>query len=124
MVKGDINFKGFTNLAQKLDEKANLKDIKEVVQLNTAELQEGMQKRASFKGHYEGKNFVKPTGTTKRSIGIDMQDGGFRGVVGPRTEYAPYLEYGTRFMAAQPFIRPSFFVQKYKFIKDIKRLMR
>jgi HK97 gp10 family phage protein len=32
---------------------------------------------------------------------------GLLGVVGTKTEYAPYVEFGTRYMAAQPFLRPA-----------------
>jgi HK97 gp10 family phage protein len=34
--------------------------------------------------------------------------GRFRVVVGSNVEYAPYLEFGTRRMAARPFLRPAF----------------
>jgi HK97 gp10 family phage protein len=35
-----------------------------------------------------------------------------------------YLEYGTRFMDAQPFVRPAYNEQKAKFIRDMNKLTR
>ena len=128
MGKSSIEFKGFVNIQEKLLKNATMSDVKEIVKMNTAELQKGMQRNASFNGHYEyqkgEKVFVKPTGTTKRSITLDIKSGGLKGLVYPTTNYASYLEYGTRFMSAQPFIKPAFFVQKYKFVKDLSRLMK
>ncbi|NHJ18497.1 hypothetical protein ET008_06280 [Lactococcus garvieae] len=44
--------------------------------------------------------------------------------VGPYANYASYLEYGTRKMAKQPFIKPSFNIQKEVFKRDLERLMK
>jgi HK97 gp10 family phage protein len=92
--------------------------------VNGAELHSKVMKNADFKGHYEGKKFKKPTGTTKRSIMLDFKDGGLTAEVEPETEYSPYLEYGTRFMEAQPFVRPALEVQGEQFVKDLKKLLR
>lgn len=32
---------------------------------------------------------------------------GLLGIVGTNVEYAPHVEFGTRYMAAQPFLRPA-----------------
>ena len=45
------------------------------------------------------------------------------GIVKPTMEYAPYVEFGTRFMEAQPYIGPSFNKQTEQFKKDLKKLM-
>ena len=44
--------------------------------------------------------------------------------VEPTAEYAPYVELGTRFMEAQPFLKPAFEEQKKQFEKDLKELVR
>lgn len=116
MARGSLSFKGIPELSAKLKRNANLDDVKNVVKLNTSELQRTMQRRATFTQGYQ-------TGTTKRSITQEIRDRGFTGKAGPGTNYSPYLIYGTRFMAAQDFFRPSFFEQRQKFIKDMKRLM-
>lgn len=124
MGKTSFSVTGIDNLEKKLKRNANLNDVKDVVRLNTSEMQTKMQRFASFRGHYQGSVFVKPTGATKRSIAIEMKDGGFTGVVAPHTHYAYYLEKGTRYMTAQPFLRPAFYPQAIKFKKDLYRLMK
>lgn len=122
--KSNFRFSGIEDLEGKLKDAATMRDVKDVVKKNGADLQEGMMRRAVFKGHYEGKKFIKPTGTTKRSIALNIREFGLTARVYPTTEYSSYLEYGTRFMNAQPFIKPAFFIQQYKFVKDLSRLMK
>ena len=64
------------------------------------------------------------TGTLKRSIGLEIRDGGLTAEVEPTAEYAAYVEYGTRYMSAQPYMRPSYTAQKEKFKSDLKKLTR
>lgn len=124
MARGGFSVKGTDKLAGKLRRNANLDDVRNVVRLNGSELQREMQRKAQFKGHWRGNKFIPPTGATKRSIKYTSRDNGFTAKVGPQTEYSPYLEYGTRFMSAQPFVRPAFNKQKKKFIRDMKRIMK
>lgn len=99
--------------------------IRDVVKKNGAELQQQTQKNMleEYKGHYEGKKFVKPTGATRRSAAVEIQDNGMTAVVAPNTSYFPYLEYGTRFMEARPTLGPAFKRVSPIFIEDIKRLI-
>lgn len=125
---GIIKIEGLDELQKKLKRNANMNDVKRVVRQNGSELQRKIQKKADFKGHYEwekgsGKVFKKPTGTTKRSVGLEIKDGGLTADAGPTTDYAEYLEFGTRFMEAQPFVQPAFDEQKKQFIKDLKKLV-
>lgn len=117
MARGVLSVKGTDKLVGKLKRNANLEDVKNVVRLNTSEMQRNMQRSASFKKGYQ-------TGTTKRSITMDILDNGFTGKAGPGTHYSPYLIYGTRFMDAQDFFRPNYFKQKIQFLNDMKRLMK
>lgn len=48
------------------------------------------------------------TGTLKRSVSLKIEDKGLTAVITPTAHYAPYVEYGTRFMRAQPFLVPAF----------------
>lgn len=112
-----ITIKGLDKLEKALRENATLNDVKRVVKHNGSALQRNMQGKADFTQGYQ-------TGTTKRSIGLEIQDGGFTANVGPETEYSPYLEYGTRFMAAQPFVNPALNEQKEKFKSDMQKLVR
>ena len=112
-----IKVEGLDKLEKKLRKNITLDDVKRVVRHNGSQLQTKMQTNADFKKGYQ-------TGTTKRGIGLEIQDGGFTAEVGPETEYSPYLEYGTRFMEAQPFIKPAHEEQKQKFKQDMQRLVK
>ena len=129
MAKIEIDVKGIKELQKKLKKNADPSDVKFIVRQNGAELQKRMKQKADFHGHFEwvkgkGKKFKKATGTTKRSIGLEITDSGFTAEVGPETEYSPYLEYGTRFMEAQPFVEPALNEQKDIFISDLKKIMQ
>lgn len=112
-----IKVSGLNKLQKALKENVTLDDVKRVVSHNGSQLQRKMQKNADFKMGYQ-------TGQTKRSIGLEIKNSGFAAEVGPETEYAPYLEYGTRFMDAQPFIKPAYDEQKEKFKRDMQKLVR
>ena len=47
-------------------------------------------------------------------------NGNLKAVVKTNVPYAKFVEYGTIRQKAQPYMRPSFRVQKAKFIRDIK----
>jgi HK97 gp10 family phage protein len=49
------------------------------------------------------------TGLLRASINWRLgSDGrGLLAIIGTSTHYAPYIEFGTRYMAAQPFLRPA-----------------
>lgn len=112
-----IEVKGLDKLQKALKENVTMDDVKKVVRHNGQQLQTNMQNKADFTKGYQ-------TGQTKRSIGLEIVDGGFAAEVEPTTDYSPYLEYGTRFMEAQPFVRPSFEEQKAKFKRDMQKLVR
>lgn len=112
-----IKIEGLEELEKKLKQNVTLDDVKKVVRHHGTQLQKKMQTKADFKKGYQ-------TGTTKRSIGLEVKDSGLTAEIGPETEYAPYLEYGTRFMEPQPFVRPAFNEQKQKFQSDMQKLVR
>lgn len=112
-----IKIEGLDKLEKALKENVTLDDVKKVVRHNGAKLQEKIQTNAEFTQGYQ-------TGTTKRSVGLEITDGGFTAESGPTTEYAEYLEYGTRFMDAQPFVAPSLEAQTREFQSDMQKLVR
>lgn len=124
-----IKIVGMEKLQKKLQKNVKKEDVKRVVRHNGAEMQAKAQKNADFKGHYEwqkgkGRVFVPPTGNLRRSIGLDITDGGMTAEVEPTADYAPYVELGTRFMEAQPYLGPAFNEQKEKFKKDMQKLVK
>lgn len=112
-----IKVEGLDKLQKALKKNVTMDDVKRVVRHNGSELQSKMQDNAEFSKGYQ-------TGTTKRSIGLEITDGGFTAEVEPTTEYSPYLEYGTRFMSEQKFVSPAFNEQKEKFKKDMNKLAK
>lgn len=119
-----VEIVGIEKIQKKLRKNVTLDDVKAVVKRNGWELQDSAQKKANFHGHYEGKKFVPPTGTLKRSIMKDITDGGLTAEVEATAEYSGYVEVGTRFMEAQPYLKPAFNEQKIKFKKDMSKLVR
>ena len=112
-----IKVEGLDELQRALRENATMDDVKTVVRHNGSQLQRKIQDNADFTKGYA-------TGTTKRSVGLEIKDNGFTAESGATTEYAPYLEFGTRFMDAQPFIIPALDAQQKKFKSDMKKLVR
>lgn len=112
-----IKIEGLDQLEKALKKNVKMDDVKRVVRKNGSDMQGEIQDNADFDKGYQ-------TGATHDSIMLDITNGGFSAEVEPNTEYSPYLEYGTRFMDAQPFVRPGFEKQKEKFKKDLQKLVR
>lgn len=112
-----VKITGIEKLQVKLKKNVKMDDVKRVIKNNGAQLQNKMVRNANFVKGYQ-------TGTTKRSIKLDVTDFGLTAEVGPTTEYSGYLEYGTRRMEAQPFIKPSLDEQEKKFERDFKKLAK
>lgn len=112
-----VEIKGLDKLKKKLKKNCTLDDVKTVVKQNGIELQSKTVSNAVFTKGYS-------TRTTKRSIRGETRDGGFTYAEGPTTHYAPYVEFGTRFMDAQPFVRPAFKQQVPIFKSDMKKLVK
>ena len=113
----ELKFEGIFELERALKKAVTLDDVKNTVRLNGSEMERTMKRNARFVRGYS-------TGETKRSIELKISPDGFTATVRPKTEYSPYLEYGTRFMSAQPFVKPTHDTQKRKFINDMNRLMK
>ncbi len=114
---GKIKVVGLDKLQKALKDNVTMDDVKKVIRHNGAGLQRTMQNKADFTKGYQ-------TGTTKRSITLSIVDGGLTAEVEPTTEYAPYLEYGTRFMDAQPFVKPALDEQTKKYKSDMQKLVK
>lgn len=119
-----VRIDGFDKLEAKLKRNMDLGAVRTVVRKNGADLQTKAQKNApvgtpqstGIPGYVGGK--------LKQSIGLDITDGGLTAEVEPTADYAAYVEYGTRFMEAQPYLKPAYDEQKKKFVKDLNELVR
>lgn len=108
-----VQIKGIDKLQKKLRKNATMADVKTVVRTNGIE----MNRTASMLAPVD-------TGFLRRSIVFAISDGGLTATSTAGAEYASYLEYGTRFMSAQPFMRPAYNQQKTKFKSDLGRLVK
>ena len=63
------------------------------------------------------------TGALRNSITVDFY-GIMSAEIGPHMPYAPYVEYGTRKMRAQPFLFPAFEEERPKFEEELARAIK
>lgn len=85
------------------------KAVKEQVGKSALNIQLGAKQRCPVR-----------TGALRNSITVDFY-GIMSAQIGPHMPYAPYVEFGTRKMAAQPFLFPAFEEEKPKFEEGIKK---
>ena len=108
-----IKITGIDKLQMKLKKNVQMSDVKKVVRKNGSELQKKAQKNAPV-----------DTGTLQRSITLEITDSEKTAEVEPTVDYGAYVELGTRFMTAQPYLKPAFNEQKEKFKQDMRKLAR
>lgn len=117
---GEVKLVGMDELVAKLEYcGANREAVKTVVKKNGNQLNEkmkGKMRSAYTKGY--------SAGDTAGSVNTVITDGGMTAQVGPTTAYSQYVEYGTRFMQAEPAVRPAFEEQKSVFQKDMDKLVK
>lgn len=64
------------------------------------------------------------TGTLRRSIHSVFENGGLTGLVGPSVSYSAFVEFGTRHMAARPYMRPAAEAVLPRFATAVARVLR
>lgn len=119
-----VRIDGFDKLEAKLKRNMNLGAVRTVVRKNGADLQTKAQENAPVGTPQSTGIPGYVGGTLKRSVELDITDGGLTAEVEPTADYAAYFEYGTRFMEAQPYLKPAYDEQKKKFVKDLNELVR
>ena len=108
-----IKLSGIKELKAALEDHSKVKEVAgPIVKYHGAQLQGNAQRRAPV-----------DTGNLKRSIRLDIKDGGMTAEVAATADYSGYVEYVTRFMTAQPYVRPAFLQQEGKFVKDLERVL-
>jgi len=109
-----MRVRGAIELAKRLRQSAqSVPKIKNAVKKHGSELEKLTKRNAKFTKGYA-------TGETKRSVTLTIKSAGFEAQVKPGTEHAYFLELGTRFMGAQPFVTPALMKERPKFIKAIE----
>ena len=113
MARTSVKLEGFKELEVRLRKNVRLEDVKAVVQYHGAEMQSTAHDICP-----------RDTGTLADSITLEITDSGMTAEVAPHTNYAGYVEWGTRFMSAQPYIRPAYMQESKRFAEDLKKLCK
>lgn len=108
-----VKWTGINELSQALYEKTNLEAVKMIVQKNGAQLQQKAQR-----------NTPVDTGNLRRSEQLEIENGGMTARVAATANYAPYVEFGTRFMDGRHYMKAAFDAQAPIFKSDLDRLTR
>lgn len=111
----NIKLTGLNELLKAVDPSGKERRIKDAVRVSGQMLEMKMKQKAVFNRGYS-------TGATQQSI--QSVNSGFSVKVGPTTAYAGYLEYGTRFMSPQPFIKPALDAVRPLFEKKLEQILR
>lgn len=98
-------------------------EMRKVVKKNGAELQKNAMSyaRDTASGGVFSKGYS--TGHTRRNLqqnGVRLTDDGLTATISSTTDYAAYLEYGTRYMEAEPYMKPAYEKQKRVFEEEIE----
>jgi HK97 gp10 family phage protein len=79
-------------------------------------------RKAAFDVEANAKNVVPvDTGNLKNSIDVEMESD-TTAVIGPHTEYAAYVEFGTMNMPAQPYMTPAAEAVKPAYMEAMRQL--
>ena len=82
-------------------------------------------KTTAFNVEADAKNTVPvDTGALKNSIDTDIAGGGLSATVAPHTEYAQFVEFGTRRMSAQPYMTPAAERNREPFTMAMTQMLR
>jgi len=91
------------------------KDVEAVLEANAQEI-ESEAKRNAPVDTGKLKQSIKSVKIEKLTFTIRANDTGL-------APYAPFVEFGTRFQKAQPYLYPAFFKGRNQFINDLEDLM-
>ena len=112
----DIVIEGGDEMVRAIRNRFNHDKVARVVKRNTSQAQQKAKRIVPVA--------KKNGGTLKRSITIRVDTIGLAGYITAGADYAPYVEYGTRKMDAQPFMQPAAREQAPIFMNDLRNLIR
>lgn len=112
-VNVDVDIQKALNRMAKYGRKAE-GDVKKAVQTSTYRISSNAKKRAPV-----------DTGNLRGSISSTAKlNDGFTGEIKATAEHAPFVEFGTRKMAAQPYMGPAVEEETPKFNKALKGALK
>ena len=108
-----IEIEGADELVRSIRNRLGADRVVPVIRRNTSQAQQKAMRLAAV-----------DTGFMKRSITMRIDITGLAGYIVAGADYSPYVEMGTRYMSAQPFMRPAAREQAPIFLRDMKNLIR
>ena len=108
-----MKLNGISQLQSKLRRNATMDDVKDVVTSNSAQMTRNSQRLAPV-----------DTSNMKNNTLQFTENDGLTGGTRVHTDYGAYVDKGTRFMAARPFIGDSFELQSEIFKKEMDTLTK
>ena len=108
-----IDIEGADELVRSIRNRLGSDRVVPVIRRNTSQAQAKAMRLAAV-----------DTGFMKRSITMRIDISGLAGYIVAGADYSPYVEMGTRYMSAQPFMRPAAREQAPIFLSDLRNLIR
>lgn len=111
-----LNFQGIEQTTTKLGKIADMTAVKAALKQNTVNLQENVIRRMPI-------TYIKgySTGFTENHTNSYFSNGGLTGKVILETSYSQYVEFGTRYMSAEPVMKPALNEIYPQFVSDVKK---
>lgn len=110
---------GLDELLITLKENVTMDDVKKIIKTNGVRLTQEM-KRQTTGAYVKGYS----TGDTASSINMEIRDNGMSVAVGSTMNYTPYVEFGTRYMKAEPVVVPALLKVKPNYLRDLNRIIK
>ena len=108
-----IDIEGADELVRSIRNRLGSDKVVPVIRRNTSQAQAKAMRLAAV-----------DTGFMKRSITMRTDITGLAGYIVAGASYSSYVEFGTRYMDSQPFMRPAAREQAPIFISDLRNLIR
>ena len=108
-----IEIEGGDELVRSITKRVDADRVVPVIRRNTTQAQAKAMRLAAV-----------DTGFMKRSITMRIDITGLAGYIVAGASYSSYVEFGTRYMDSQPFMRPAAREQAPIFISDLRNLIR
>ena len=97
-------------------------EIKQATEIAARHVEAGAKDR--IRGGVIPEDRAVDTGTTMGTINARRDDAeGLSWRIGPSTEYAPFIEYGTIYMRARPFMTPALETEAPRFVEAMRQLL-
>lgn len=113
----NVKLNGLEDFERVLKKNVTMDDVKRIVKTNGDRLNRYMKEQTT---HAYVKGYS--TGDTAGSINTEVRDGGLTVAVGATMNYDPYVEYGTRYMSAEPILDPSLERVRPQFLGDLEKV--